>query len=132
VAAIELPVLRRVAYTVVLAQAGLTAVIALLCWVRWGQNAGISALLGGGISTVASLTMTVIAFRKGARELADAVRAFYIGEAAKIAVMVLLFVVVLSTMKKVLVPGAMFGAYVATFLMHWVALKRAVPMLDGR
>jgi ATP synthase protein I len=132
VAAVELPVLRRVAYTVVLAQAVLTVVIALVCYARWGRNAGLSAAIGGGIGTAASLTLTLIAFRKGARELMDVVRAFYIGEAAKIAVMVFLFVVVLSTMKKVLVPGALFAAYVATFLVHWVMLRRAVPKLNER
>jgi hypothetical protein len=31
----------------------------------------------------------------------------------------------------VLVPGALFGAYVATFLIHWVMLRRAVPKLDA-
>jgi F0F1-type ATP synthase assembly protein I len=131
VAAFELPVLRRVAYAGVLAQAVLTAVIALVCYARWGRNAGLSAAIGGGIGTAASLTLVLIALRNGTRELADIVRAFYIGEAAKIAVMVLLFVVVLSTLRSVLVPSALFGAYVATFIVHWVALKRAMPKLDG-
>jgi ATP synthase protein I len=131
VAAIELPVMRRVAYGVVLAQAVLTAVIGLLCWSRWGRNAGWSAAAGGGIGTLASLTLTLIVFRKGARELADVVRAFFIGEAAKIVMVVLLFVVVLVTMKRVLVPGALFGAYAATFIIHWVMLRRAVPKLDA-
>jgi ATP synthase protein I len=131
VAAVELPALRRVAYSGVLAQAVLTVAIALFCYARWGSNAAISALLGGGIGTVASLTLALIALGKGARELADVVRAFYIGEAAKIAVMVLLFMVVLGTLKEMLVPGALFGTYVATFVVHWVALRRALPKLDG-
>ena len=129
--AVELPVLRRIAYGTVLAQAVVTVLIALVCYAKWGRNAGLSALAGGGIGTAASLTMALIALRRGARELADIVRAFYVGEAAKIAVMVLLFVLVLVTMKRLLVPGALFGAYVATFLIHWVMLRRSVPRLDG-
>ena len=129
--AVELPVMRRVAYGVVLAQAVVTVLIALVCLARWDRNAALSAAAGGGIGTAASLALTLIVFRKGARELADVIRAFYVGEAAKIGVTVLLFMVALSTMKKVLVPGALFGAFVATFLINWVMLRKAVPKLDA-
>jgi F0F1-type ATP synthase assembly protein I len=57
------------------------------------------------------------------------VRTFFVGEAAKIAVMIVLFVVVLKTMK--VVPLAMLGAYVATFFVFWVALANALPPLGG-
>jgi hypothetical protein len=40
--------------------------------------------------------------------------------------------VVLATMKKMLVPGALFGAFVATFLVHWLVLPRAMRRLDGQ
>ncbi len=129
--AVELPVMRRVAFGVVLAQAAVTALIAAVCWFVWGRNAGLSAAVGGGIGTAASLVLVLIVFRKRARELTDIVRAFYVGEAAKLLVMVLLFVMALSTMKSMLVPGALFGAFVATFLIHWVMLRRAVPKLDA-
>jgi F0F1-type ATP synthase assembly protein I len=132
VAAIELPGLKRVAYGAVIAQASLTAAIALLCLARWGRYAALSAAIGGGIGVAASLTLALFVFRKGKRELADVVRAFYVGEAAKIAVVVILFVVVLATLKKMLVPGALFAAYVATFLAHWVALRKAMPKLEGK
>lgn len=52
-----------------------------------------------------------------------AVRAFFVGEAAKVALVIVLFVVVLKTMK--VVPLAMLGSYIATFLVFWVALFRA-------
>ena len=38
------------------------------------------------------------------------VSAFYVGEAAKFGVTIVLFIVVLATMKRMLVPGALFGA----------------------
>jgi len=130
-AAVELPGLRRVAYGVVLAQAVLTAVLAVLCLVLWGAHAALSAALGGGIGLAASLVLNLIVFRKGAREMAELIRAFYVGEAAKFGVTVVLFVVVLATMKKMLVPGALFGAFVAAFLVHWLVLPRAMRRLDG-
>ncbi|MEJ0099864.1 MAG: ATP synthase subunit I [Pseudomonadota bacterium] len=129
-AAVELPGLRRVAYGVVLAQAVLTALIAALGYVFKGQQVALSAAVGGGIGTAASLAVALIAFRKGARELMDVVRAFYIAEAAKFGVTIVLFVVVLVTMKRMLVPGALFGAFVAVFLVHWLVLPRAMRRLD--
>jgi len=57
-----------------------------------------------------------------------AIRAFFVGEAAKVAVVIVLFVVVLKTMK--VVPLAMLGSYVATFAVFWVALANGLPA-DG-
>jgi F0F1-type ATP synthase assembly protein I len=53
------------------------------------------------------------------------IRAFFVGEAAKVAVVIVLFVTVLKTMK--VVPLAMLGAYIATFFVFWVALAKALP-----
>jgi ATP synthase protein I len=131
VAAVELPGLRRVAYGVVLAQAVLTASLAVLCYIPWGLNVAFSVALGGGIGTAGGLALAVIVFRKGTRELSELVRAFYVGEAAKFGVTIVLFVVVLTTMKRVLVPGALFGAFVAAFLVHWLMLPRAMRQLDS-
>jgi ATP synthase protein I len=130
VAAVEQPGLRRVAYGVVLAQAVLTALLAVSSYFVWGSRVAVSAAAGGAIGTLASLTLALIVFRKGPRELAALIRAFYVGEAAKIGVTIVLFVVVLATMKKMLVPGALFGAFVATFLVHWLVLPRAMRRLD--
>jgi F0F1-type ATP synthase assembly protein I len=56
-------------------------------------------------------------------------RAFFIGESAKIAMVIVLFVVVLKTMR--VVPLAMLGTYVATFCVFWVALANLLPPLGG-
>jgi ATP synthase protein I len=130
-AAVELPGLRRVAYGVVLAQAVLTAVLAVLCYIPWGLDVALSVALGGGIGTAGSLALAVIVFRRNTREMSELVRAFYVGEAAKFGVTIVLFVVVLTTMKRMLVPGALFGAFVAAFLAHWLLLARAMRRLDG-
>jgi ATP synthase protein I len=131
VAAVELPGLRRVAYGVVLAQVVLTVLLAAFCYFLWDPVAVPSVVLGGGIGMAASLTMTLIVFRKGAREMTELVRAFYVGEAAKFGVTIVLFVVVLTAMRGMLVPGALFGAFVATFLAQWLVLPRAIRALDG-
>ena len=119
---------RRVAFTVVLWQGAVTVVVALVSYLIAGRLAALSALAGGGISTLASLVMAALSFRRSS--LGDphsAVRGFYVGEAAKLATVVVLFVVVLRTLK--VSPLAMFAAYVATFFVYWVALANALPTL---
>jgi len=131
VAPIDASQARRIAYSVVLWQAAVTAVAALLSYVIAGRLAGVSALLGGGISTLASLAMVVLAFRASSSANAQsAARAFFVGEAAKLGTLVVLFVVVLRTLK--VSPLAMFAAYLATFFVYWVALANALPSLSGR
>jgi ATP synthase protein I len=128
--AIDLALARRLALSVVLGQAGVTVICALLAGLIAGPRAALSALLGGGISTAASLAMALLGF--GGRSAADPqrmMRAFFVGETAKIALMIVLFVMVLKTMK--VVPLAMLGTYVATFFVNWVALANALPPLGG-
>jgi ATP synthase protein I len=121
---------RRLAYSVVLGQAVVTGVVALLSFAIAGRLAAVSALLGGGISTLASLAMTALSFRKSfAADAQRAVSGFYVGEAVKLAVVVVLFVLVLRTLK--VSPLAMFAAYMATFFVYWVALANALPPLGG-
>jgi ATP synthase protein I len=130
VIAIDLALARRLALSVVLGQAGVTVICAFLAGLIAGPHAALSALLGGGISTVASLAMALLGFRgRAALDPQRAVRAFFVGETAKIALMIVLFVVVLKTMQ--VVPLAMLGTYVATFFVHWVALANALPPLSG-
>jgi F0F1-type ATP synthase assembly protein I len=121
---------RRVAFTVVFWQGVVTIAVAIVSYWIAGRLADVSALRGGGISTLASLVMAALSFRRSS--LANpysAVRGFYVGEAAKLATVVVLFVVVLRTMK--VSPLAMFAAFMATFFVYWVALANALPTLRG-
>jgi ATP synthase protein I len=121
---------RRTAYSIVVWQAVTTAVVALASWVIAGGLAGLSAFIGGGISTLASLAMALLAFRRGtSADALSAVRGFFAGEAAKLATVVVLFIVVLRTLK--VSPLAMFAAYVATFIVYWLALANALPSPGG-
>ena len=128
---LELPQARRLAQSVVLGQFAVTVVAAIICFAAWGATSGWSALAGGGISTLASLVMAMLAFRRSS--LADpqsALRALYVGESAKLAIVVVLFVVVFRMLK--VSPPAMFGAFIATLIVYWVALANALPSLRKR
>ena len=121
---------RRVGFTVVLWQGAVTIAVALVSYLMAGRLAAVSALIGGGISTLASLVMATLSFRRSTlASPQSAVRGFYVGEAAKLATVVVLFSLVLRTMK--VSPLAMFAAYMATFFVYWVALANALPTLRG-
>jgi F0F1-type ATP synthase assembly protein I len=121
--AIDLASAQRMGWRVVLGQAVITALVAVLSLVLAGPIGFVSALLGGGINTIATLAMVLIAF--GGRTRADAqatVLTFFLGEFAKLAVMIVLFVVVLKVFEVVPVP--LLGAFVATFAVNWIVLAR--------
>lgn len=128
--ATDLPNARRLAFSVVLGQAVVTGIVALASFAMAGSAGATSALLGGGISTLASLGMAVVAFgRTGSANAQRAVSAFYVGEAVKLALIVVLFVWVLKVMK--VSPLPLFAAYMATFLVYWIVLARAVRNSNG-
>lgn len=127
---LELPQARRLAGSVVLGQVVITVLAAILCFAVWGRNAGVSALAGGGISAIASLVLVVIGFGSPAGSAPEKVaRAFYVGEATKLGVTVLLFIAVFLTLK--VVVAALFGTYIATLFVYWIALANALPPLGG-
>ena len=127
---LELPQARRLAGSVVLGQVVVSVVAAAICFAVWGRTAGLSALVGGGISCAASAVLALIGFAAPAGAAAERVaRAFYVGEAAKLGVTVTLFVVVFLTMKVSFV--ALFGTYIATLFVYWIALANALPPLAG-
>src|SRR5262245_46493161 len=68
--AIDLASAQRIGWRTVYGQAVVTAVVAVLSLVLAGPHGLVSALLGGGINTLATLAMVLIAF--GGRTRADA------------------------------------------------------------
>jgi ATP synthase protein I len=129
VLAIDVPRARRLAFGVVLGQA-VMSVLAAACalWVA-GAQAGVSALLGGGIATAGSLAMAALAFGGTGGSAQRALGAFYVGEAVKLAVVVALFVAVLKMVR--VVPLALFAGFAATYLVYWIALVSALPAAGG-
>ena len=130
VLAIDLPHARRLAFGVVLAQAVVTVTVALGAGALVDRRAALSALLGGGIATLGSLVMAGLVFGGGpALNPQRVLGAFYLGEAVKVALVIVLFVLVLKWVN--VAPLAMFVAFAATFLVYWIALVRALPSLGG-
>jgi ATP synthase protein I len=130
VLAIDLPHARRLAFGVVLAQAAVTVTAALCAWGLADRRAALSALLGGGIATLGSLVMAALVF--GGGKALDAQRVlgtFYLGEAVKVLVVIVLFVLTLKWVN--VAPLAMFVAFATTFLVYWIALVAALPTLGG-
>jgi ATP synthase protein I len=128
--AIDLPHARRLAFGVVLGQAGVTVIAALAALGLAGREAAWSALLGGGIATAGSVAMVALVFAGAAADARRIVAAFYTGEAVKLAVVVVLFVVVLRLVR--VVPLAMLAGFAATYLVYWIALVGALPAMSAR
>lgn len=128
--AIDLPSARRFALRIVAGQAAVTLLAAALCLALAGSLSARSALLGGAIGTIASLAMALLSF--GGRAGSDAhfaMRAFLIGEAVKLGLVVVLFVVVLKLLK--VAPAPLFAAFMATLGVYWVALATLLPTFSA-
>ena len=111
-------------------QVAISVVVALICAALIGTPAGLAALVGGGIGVAASSVQVAVSFRRRAAQDARAIaRGFYRGEALKIAVTVLLFIVALR--RRSLSPGPLFAGYGATFAAYWVALARMAGKRAG-
>ncbi len=120
---------RHLAFGVALGQAAVALVAAVLSWVIADSRAALSAALGGGISSAATFAMALLSFGGAtATNPLRAIRAFFVGEAVKVIVVIALFVAVLKTMK--VVPLAMLGGYVATFFVFWIALAKGLSTRD--
>jgi ATP synthase protein I len=116
---------RRQALMLVAGQAAIAAAVAVVCAASIDLQAGFAAAIGGGIGTAASLVQVASGFRRSTAGDARAIaRGFYRGEALKIAVTVMLFVLALRG--RHFAPGPMLAGYVATFVAYWVALARTL------
>jgi F0F1-type ATP synthase assembly protein I len=126
-ASIGLAGIRRLAFTVVLGQAAITLIAAAAAGALAGPGAGVSALLGGGVSTAGSLAMALLGFRSPDGASAGALLgALLLGEAAKFCVIIVLFALVLTLIRTS--AAAMFVTYAATFLVYFIVLASWLPM----
>jgi F0F1-type ATP synthase assembly protein I len=116
---------QREALLIIAAQAAVALVLALLCWLAFGDLAGQSALIGGGIGTLGSLVQASFGMRRlppGA-DPRLLLGGLYRGEAMKVAVTVLAFVWVLRA--KRVAPAELFCVYAASFVVYLLALARS-------
>ena len=122
---LDLPHARRLAFSCVRAQLVVTVLVVLVSLGVAGPRAAWSAGVGGGASTLASFAMALLAFGRLAGSGAERMLlAFYLGEIAKITVVIVVLVAALVFMR--VNPVAMIAAYVATFLVYWVVLARVL------
>ena len=123
--AIDLPQARRLAFMCVRAQVLVTVLVAAVSLAVAGPRAAWSAVIGGGASTVGSVAMALLAFGRLSGSSAERMLlAFYVGEIAKITAVILVLVLALVFVK--VNPAAMLSAFMATFLVYWVVLARAL------
>jgi F0F1-type ATP synthase assembly protein I len=115
---------RREVLLIIAAQAAVTGVLALICWLIFGDLAAQSALIGGGIGTLGSLVQACFSMRRlpAGADPQLLLGGLYRGEAMKVAVTVLAFVWVLRGMR--VAPAELFCVYAATFVVYWLALAR--------
>ena len=112
---------RRRAFRIVLAQFAVTAVSGLLFLLAAGVPAGLSAAVGGLISTAGSYYQVRIAFSPRADgDATAAARAMYLGEVVKIGVVVALFALALNWMELRFLPTIL--TFIATLGVYFAAL----------
>jgi F0F1-type ATP synthase assembly protein I len=122
---LDLPSARRLAFMCARAQLVVTVLAALIAVAVAGPRAGWSAVVGGGASTLASIAMALLAFGRLAGTSAERMLlAFYVGEFAKIIVVILVLVLALALTR--VNPVALVAAFAATFLVYWLVLARVL------
>jgi F0F1-type ATP synthase assembly protein I len=116
VLAIDLPHARRLAYGVVLGQAGLTLIIALCAWGLAGRRAAASALAGGAIAWVTNRYAARLALVPE-RSLGAAMGRALLGELVRV-ISTITFFVAATRVPHVSWPALLCG-YAAVLVASW-------------
>ena len=101
-------------------------------WNPGSADSAISALFGGLAVILPTVVFTGLAFRHaGARNARSIVRSFYLGESLKLVLTAGLLVCVFVWVDP-LVPGAVFGSFIAMQLACGVSLTRLKALPNRR
>lgn len=112
---------RRLAYFVVGTQAIVSLMLPILIWFAAGKSAAVVALAGGWIATTGNLYFAYQAFRyAGARASRDMMRAFYRGEAGKMVIVMLLFLLAFQFESVREQAPYLFSAFLLVYVTAWV------------
>ena len=112
---------RRLAKALVLLQAGMIPVSALIAWVLKDSTAAISAALGALVCWLASCYFSWQSFRAaGARASRDVLSNMYRGLMGKFSIVVVGFILILINVKP-LSAVAMFCGFMLVQAMSWIA-----------
>ena len=112
---------RRLATVLVLLQASMIPVSALLAWGIQNATAALSAALGAFVCWLAHAYFAWQSFRTaGARASKQVMLNMYRGMLGKFAIVIVGFILILSNVKP-LSPVALFGGFILVLAMTWVA-----------
>ncbi|TCB76049.1 ATP synthase subunit I [Acinetobacter sp. ANC 4173] len=112
---------RRLAKALVILQAFMIPVSALLAWVVKDTTAALSAALGAGVCWLASCYFSWQSFRAaGARASKQVLANMYRGMMGKFTIVIVGFILILSNVQP-LSPGALFCGFILVQTMSWVA-----------
>jgi len=119
------PEIRRIAARILLAQAAMTMLIAMLCLVVWGRVHALSALAGGLIGLIANAYMTLTVLHAPVSSAAGALGRLVFGQMVKV-------VLTVGGLLLVVRGGwanwpALLSGYAATLFLYWL-----VPVIDTR
>jgi F0F1-type ATP synthase assembly protein I len=108
---------RRQALWVVVGQLIVAVNGALICYAMWGALSSRSALIGGVVGAAATLAQVLIGMRGDGTGLVR-------GSTMKLVVTAILLVVAMRIWR--VAPEPLFLTYLATFLVYWLGLARAL------
>jgi len=111
---------RSYAYKLVLLQAVIVGITTILLFALWGVQFGISALAGAIIAVFPNFVFATLAFsHAGASASGKVVHSFFLGEAVKLLLTIVLFAIAFGLLNVVFTP--LFITYVIGLLVPWTA-----------
>ncbi|MCU7996010.1 ATP synthase subunit I [Shewanella glacialipiscicola] len=108
------------AYKLVMMQAAVAGGASILFFAVWGVQFGYSALAGGSISVLPNFVFATLAFsHSGASSSGKVVKSFFLGEAIKLLLTIVLFALVFGTLKVLFAP--LFACYALCLIVPFAA-----------
>ncbi|MGL4613891.1 MAG: ATP synthase subunit I [Shewanella sp.] len=108
------------AYKLVLVQAAVAGVASIVFFALWGVQFGYSALAGGSIAVLPNFVFATLAFsHMGASSSGKIVNSFFLGEAVKLLLTIVLFALVFSMLQVAFAP--LFACYTLSLMVPFTA-----------
>ena len=108
------------AYKLVMMQAAVAGGASILFFAVWGVQFGYSALAGGSIAVLPNFVFATLAFsHSGASSSGKVVKSFFLGEAIKLLLTIVLFALVFGTLKVLFAP--LFACYALCLIVPFAA-----------
>lgn len=113
-------------YGIVLTQFGMALVAGITAWLWLDLPAGLAALAGGLINTVATLVVAMLVFRGGVLPASHITKNFYVAEAVKVLLIAGMLLLAMTVLELAFLPLA--AGFALTLLAYWLALLPAGPI----